>query len=38
MDFDNFMRSHFGSAWAYLLGFTIVIVWGIISKISNRNR
>ena len=38
VDFYDSMRATLGSGWAYLLAFGFLIVWGIIAKLSNRDR
>lgn len=34
---EEFMRSTFGSAWAYYIAFGILIVWWVIER-SNKKR
>jgi len=38
IDFYDSMRETFGSGWSFLFAIGILIVWGIIAKLSNRDR
>ncbi len=36
--FYDFMRETLGSGWAYIVAIGFLIIWGIVAKLSNRDR